>query len=349
MDELRELLKDNAKEVNLELEKFLPRNFDSDWLESNLGKSNFGYDELTCTEAISKPIWDLISRGGKRWRPYLMKLAYEIVGGKDDIGKFLVIPELIHNGTLIIDDIEDSSDIRRGKLCIHKLFGEDIAINAGNAMYYLPLFVVMKSDLDDKVKLRIYEIVNEEMIKISFGQGMDIYWHGSNKENVKEGEYLQMCVYKTGTLARMAAKLGAVLGKGTEEQVNALAKFAESIGVAFQIQDDILNITNREWGKDFGEDVTEGKRTLMVIRTLERASEEDKRDLLNILKMKTKDKILIERAIGILNRHDSVGYAKGVAKRLVEDAWREIDLSFEDCEVKNKLRLFANYLVEREI
>jgi geranylgeranyl pyrophosphate synthase len=349
MDELKELLKENAREVDLELEKFLPKNFDDEWLDFVLGKSSFGYDDLTCTRAISEPIWDLISRGGKRWRPLLMKLAYESVGGKEDIKKFLVIPELIHNGTLMIDDIEDSSDIRRGKPCIHKLFGEDIAINAGNAMYYLPLLIIMKDEsLENEVKLKIYEVVNEEMIKLSFGQGMDIYWHKGKKEEITENQYLQMCAYKTGTLARMSAKLGAILGNG-EEQVNILGKFAESIGVAFQIQDDILNITNKDWGKDFGEDITEGKRSLMVIYVLNKASEEDKRDLIGILGMKTKNKVLIEEAVRIIKKYDSIDYAKNIAKELVENSWKELDLVLEESETKIKLKMFANYLIEREI
>lgn len=350
MSELKDLLKENAKEIDLEMEKFLPKNFDSDWLEFALGKANFSYDEFTCTEVISKPIWDLLLRGGKRWRPYLMKLAYGAVGGTEDIGKFLIIPELIHNGTLMIDDIEDKSDIRRGKECIHKIFGEDIAINAGNTLYYLPLLIVMKNEfLENDVKLKIYEIINEEMIRISFGQGMDIFWHKDKKENISENQYLQMCAYKTGTLARMAAKLGAVLGNASEEKINALGKFAESIGVAFQIQDDIMNITNKEWGKDFGEDITEGKRSLMVIHVLEKANEFDKKDLLGILGMKTKNKILINEAVKIIERYDSINYSKNVAKILVEDAWKEIDLVLENSLEKNKLKMLADYLVNREV
>ncbi|MEN7982613.1 MAG: polyprenyl synthetase family protein [Nanoarchaeota archaeon] len=349
MDELKKLLKENAERVNLELENFLPKSFSSDWLEVVLGKANFDYDKLTCTEAISKPIWNLISRGGKRWRPFLMRLAYESVGGEESIEKFLIIPELIHNGTLIIDDIEDNSDIRRGAPCIHKIFGEDIAINVGNALYYLPLNLIMKSNLDKELKFKIYEVINEELIRLHFGQGMDIYWHGNNKENVTEDQYLQMCVYKTGTLARMSSKLGAILGKASEGQINILGKFAESIGVAFQIQDDILNITNKDWGKDFGEDIAEGKRSLMVIHTLEKAIEKDKEDLIEILKMKTKNKKLVESAIKIIQKYDSINYSKNVAENLIKTAWSELDLKLKDSSAKIKMKMLADYLINRKI
>src|SRR3989339_43715 len=156
----------------------------------------------------------------------------------------------------------------------------------------------------------IYEIINEEMIKISFGQGMDIYWHKKNSEDVTEEHYLQMCAYKTGTLARIAAKLGAILGSGNPDQVNYLVKFAESIGVGFQIQDDILNLTNNDWGKDFGEDITEGKMTLMVIKTLKDASIEDRKRLLEILKLKTKDLNLINKTV-MLKRKENYSKQRG--------------------------------------
>jgi len=379
--ELKELLEQNAIDVDKEINKILPKEFDTAWFNSIFNKTDYEYDCQSCTKAIAKPIWDLLERGGKRWRPLLMKLSYFIVGGKNEqlINKFSVIPELIHNGTLIIDDIEDCSELRRGKPCIHKIFGNDIAINAGNALYYFPLLTLIKDEsLNSETKAKLYEIINEEMIKISFGQAMDIYWHRQipvadlcegtaqnfgmiqnththkcfeHNNNIipTEKQYLQMCAYKTGTLARMSAKLGAILGNGTESQINALGKFAESIGVAFQIQDDILNITNKEWGKDFGDDISEGKKSLIVIKTLEQANEADKKRLIEILNKKTKDKELINEAIEIIKKYSGIKDSKKVAEELVSKAWKELDLIFPESYSKNKLRLFANFMIEREI
>ncbi|MCW8966810.1 MAG: polyprenyl synthetase family protein [Candidatus Pacearchaeota archaeon] len=349
-NELKNLLKQNAVKIDLEIEKFLPKNIDKEWLRSFVGNPSFEYDEFSCSEAISKPIWDLLSRGGKRWRPYLMELAYRAVGGENNINEFLILPELIHNGTLMVDDIEDNSDLRRGKACIHKIFGEDITINAGNTLYYLPLTLVKKNkSLSNDMKVKIYEMINDEMLKLGFGQGMDIYWHRSNKEIVTENQYLQMCAYKTGTLARIAIKLGTILGNAREEEINIFGKFAESIGVAFQIQDDILNITNKEWGKDFGEDITEGKRSLMVINVLTRADEEEKKDLLGILKIQTKNKVLIKEAIRIIEKHDSVNYAKEVAQKIIDDAWKELEPNLKENNFKIKLKMFADFLINRDI
>lgn len=349
--ELKELLEQNAKEVNEEIKKILLKEFDINWFNSIFGYSKWEYDYSSCTESISKPVWNLLERGGKRWRPLLMKLSYFIVGGENKqlISKFSIIPELIHNGTLIIDDIEDCSELRRGKPCIHKIFGNDVAINAGNMLYYLPLLTLIKDEsLNPETKAKLYKIINEEMIKLSFGQAMDIYWH-NNDCGVIENQYLQMCAFKTGTLARMSAKLGVILGNGTEKQINVLGKFAESIGIAFQIQDDILNITNNEWGKDFGEDITEGKKSLIIIKTLEQANEIDKKRLLEILNIKTKNKELIKEAIKIIKKYSGIKDSKKVAEEIVSEAWEEINSELSDSDFKNKLKLFADFMIEREM
>ncbi len=349
--ELEELLKTNAEEVDKEINKILPKQFDHVWFDLVFKNTDYEYDCQSCTEAITKPIWDLLERGGKRWRPLLMKLSYFIVGGKNKqlINRFSIVPELIHNGTLMIDDIEDCSESRRGKPCIHKTFGTDIAINAGNMLYYFPLLILIRDEKSDsETKIKLYEIINMEMIKISFGQGMDMYWH-NNDCDVSENQYLQMCAFKTGTLARMSAKLGAILGNGTKEQINTLGKFAESIGVAFQIQDDILNITNEGWGKDFGDDISEGKKSLIVIKTFEQASELDKKRLVEILNLKTKDKELIKEAVEIIRRYNGIKDSKRVAEKIISKAWEEMDSLFPNSDFKGKLKLFADFMVERNL
>lgn len=341
---LEEYLKLKTDFINEKLEEFLPKKVDEKWVGEHLNHEN----DIAIVNEIIKPIWDLLDRGGKRWRPVLMLLCCDVVKGGSKVEDLIPIVEIIHNGTLMVDDVEDGSDLRRGKPCIHKIFGVDVAINTGNLMYYLPCLVLRKMDLDKKTRLAIYELIYEEMLNLSIGQGMDIYWH-SGGNNISEKLYLQMCALKTGTLARMSAKLGALLGNAGKRQINALGKFAETIGVAFQIQDDILNITNDKWGKEFGDDITEGKRSLMVIRVFEKGSEDDKKRLLEILDMKTKDKKLISEVIEIINKYRGIEYVKKKAKRLVRDAWKKLDKSIEESESKGKLKLFADFLINRKI
>ncbi|RLI13744.1 hypothetical protein DRO33_00660, partial [Candidatus Bathyarchaeota archaeon] len=347
------ILKRYAALVNEAIERYVPRRFDEQYVRWACGEPRYAYDTEVLTEAIAKPFWDLLDRGGKRWRPALMLIVYEAISGRDarEVVDFAVIPEVIHNGTLIVDDVEDDSELRRGKPCIHRIYGLDIAINTGNTMYYLPIMVVLRSDrLDERTKLRIYEMYVQEMVRLSFGQAMDIAWHrGIRGAEVTEAQYLQMCAYKTGTLARFAAKLGAILAGAPDWQVESIGRFAEAIGVAFQIQDDILNITGdpEAYGKEWGGDITEGKRTLMVIYTLRVASEADKKRLLQILDMHTRDLDLIREAVGIMERYGAIDYAREVARRIVEEAWADVDGWLRPSEAKEALRALATFLIER--
>jgi geranylgeranyl pyrophosphate synthase len=147
----------------------------------------------------------------------------------------------------------------------------------------------------------------------------------------------------------MSAKLGAILGKANTKQTEALGKFAESIGIAFQIQDDILNITEKGWGKEFGEDITEGKKTLPVIKTLIKANKEEGNTLLTILNSKTKSKEKIEEAISIIEKHKAIDYSKKKAQKLVKEAWENLNPLIDDSKSKRTLKQLADFLINRQI
>jgi len=359
MVDIKEVLKEKAAEVDKIIEKYVPKKYDKENLVFTCGTPRYDYNLDAANKAVAEPIWELLGRGGKRWRPVLFLLIAEALGkDPEKVKEFVVIPEVVHNGTLIIDDIEDSSELRRGKPCVHKIFGEDISINAGNAMYYLPLLTLLrnKDNFGAEIALKTYDTYAQEMINISFGQAYDIAWHKgiASADDVTENQYLQMCAYKTGTLARMSAKIAAILSDATNEQTEAIGKLAETIGVAFQIQDDILNLTaisdSAQFVKEYiGSDITEGKRTLMIIHTLSKASAEDRKRLIEILNMHTSDEALKQEAISIVKKYNAVDYAKEFARNMVRESWKEVDELFPASEAKEKLKAFADYLVERDI
>jgi len=204
-------------------------------------------------------------------------------------------------------------------------------------------------------KLRdLYEIYVQEMINLSMGQAMDIAWHRgiANADNLSEEDYLQMCAYKTGTLARMAAILAAVLAGANKELVEKLGRFAESIGVAFQMQDDVLDLTGKEFAEKkggFGQDITEGKRTLMVIRTLKKANNVDRKRLVQILNMHTAEQALRDEAISIMQKYDAIAHVKRTAAQIVEESWKEAEKLLPASEAKEKLKAFAEFLIKRNI
>lgn len=350
-------LEEKAPLIDRAIEKYIPRKFTEDSVIFKIIPPMYSYNMETLNKAIAEPIWEILDRGGKRWRPALFLLICDILGRESDgYLDFAIIPEVVHNGTLIIDDLEDSSELRRGKPCTYKLFGVDIAVNAGNAMYFLPLLPLMerKGELSSGTLRDVYEAYVQEMINLSMGQAMDIAWHKgiANADVLEENDYLQMCAYKTGTLARMSAKLAAVLSGANSNLVEKLGRFAESIGVAFQMQDDVLDLTGKEFSVKkggVGQDITEGKRTLMVIHTLKKADRADRRRLIQILKMHTSDQQLRDEAIAIMQKYKSIEYVKQTAAKMVEKTLGEAGKLLPTSRAKENLKAFAEFLIKRNI
>jgi len=353
--DIEKFLEEKAPLIDKTIEKYIPRKFSKNSALFKVNPPMYSYNLEPLNKAISEPIWDMLDRGGKRWRPALFLLICEALGQKSDYClDFSIIPEVIHNGTLVIDDIEDSSELRRGKPCTYKIFQMDIAVNAGNAMYYLPLLplMVQREKLTPEMQRDVYEIYVQEMINLSMGQAMDIAWHKgiANADELGEEDYLQMCAYKTGTLARMSAKIAAIIAGANKPLVEKLGRFAESIGVAFQMQDDILDLTGAEFSKKkggVGQDITEGKRTLIVIFTLEKATKADKKRLIEILNMHTSNQKLRDEAITLMQKYNAIENVKRKAAKLVEESWNEAEKLLPTPEAKEKLKEFAEFLIKR--
>ena len=355
--DVKRFLEEKAPLIDKAIEKYIPREFSEDSILFKVNPPAYSSNLEALNKGVAEPIWEILDRGGKRWRPALFLLICDALGGTSvDCLDFAIIPEVVHNGTLIVDDLEDSSGLRRGKPCTYRVFGVDIAVNAGNAMYYLPLLPLMekKSQFPAKTLRDIYEVYVQEMINLSMGQAMDITWHRgiANADNLDEEDYLQMCAYKTGTLARMAAKISALLSGANKELVGKLGQFAESIGVAFQMQDDVLDLTGQVFAEKkggVGQDITEGKRTLMVIHALKNASSADKKRLIQILNMHTSDQALRDEAIALMQKCDAIEHVKRTANRIVEESWIEVNKILPASEAKKKLKAFAEFLIKRTI
>lgn len=353
--DVEKFLEQTAPKIDKAIEKYLPRQFTKNAVSFQVTPPMYSYNLEPLNKAIADPVWDMLDRGGKRWRPALFLIICEALGKKGDwCLDFAIIPEVIHNGTLVVDDIEDTSEVRRGKPCSYKIYGNDIAINVGNAMYYLPLLPIMvnRDNISAQAQRDIYEIYVQEMINLSMGQAMDIAWHKgiANADKLSEQDYLQMCAYKTGTLARMAAKMAAVVAGAEPKLVEKLGRLAESIGVAFQMQDDILDLTGEEFAKSkgyVGGDISEGKRSLLVIYTLQKASETDKKRLLEIIGMHTYEQPLRDEAIAIIKQYGAFEHVKAVAEKMVTDSWTDVDMLLPTPEAKEKLKAFAEFLVRR--
>ncbi len=354
--DVEKYLEEKAALIDKTIEKYLPRTLSKDAIVFEVSPPRYAYNIEPLNKTIFEPVWEFLDRGGKRWRPSLFLLICEVLGKKSEMYlDFAIIPEVVHNGTLMVDDIEDGSECRRGKPCTYRLYGLDIAVNAGNAMYFLPLLPLMEHrDQVPAQKLAgVYDVYVQEMINLSLGQAMDIAWHKglANADTITEQDYLQMCAYKTGTLARMAARMAAVLCGADSNLVDKLGHFAESIGVAFQIQDDVLDMMSDAFAQKKGgrgQDITEGKRSLMVIHALRTANNKDSKRLVEILNMHTSDQKLRDEAISLMQKYRSIEYTRDTAKKLVGQSWSEVEGLLPPSGVKEELKAFAEFLIRRK-
>jgi len=343
---------DTLNVITNELEKIIPRNPSSEFY--NFLGIDKTYPEDVLKKGIIDPFWNLMDRGGKRWRVLLGKYLYESIE-KKEIGRLLklfLMVEIIHNASLVIDDIEDDSDLRRGAPCIHKIYGIDLSINFGNFLYFVPNLILnqFNGDLTLKQKTDIRKFIDEEMVSVHLGQNFDIIGHSGFREiaNFTYQDYKTICANKTGCMVRLVTKIVGALVSYDEAQVKNLSDFATDIAIAFQIRDDVLNLIGDvgKYGKEIGSDITEGKASLVVIDCLNKANKLDKATFVSILKSHSKKTEDITTAIKIMNKYGSIEYAQKESQKLINSALFSLNLVHK--KKSSDLHKLINYLIERE-
>ncbi len=291
-----------------------------------------------------------IKRGGKRIRPALAILCFRAVGGKgDEVIAPSALIEMFHNFTLIHDDIEDDSQFRRGEPTLHRKYGIPMALNSGDALYTLIWEKLAYMDIECEKLRKLERLFSSDFKKVVEGQGIELEWEHRKRFDISEEQYFDMIGKKTAALMGLSCETGALLGNADEKKRKALRKFGEEIGVAFQIQDDVLNVSGDfgKYQKEIGGDITEGKRTLMVAHCLKHAGKEEKNRLISILSSHSGKKEDIDYATGLFRKHKSIDYAKGHAVRMVSDAKKQLGI-LGDSEYRKSLLAIADFVVKRE-
>ena len=275
------------EKIEEQIRFWLPENPDSSWLEKVFRFPGEALDPALLKN-LSLPGWDLLSRGGKRWRPLLMVLLAEALSGENGAAAAIPLSPLVefaHNASLIHDDIEDNSEERRGNPALHILYGNDAAINSGSFLYFLATACISVLDIPAGEKIRLFNTFGIYLRRLHLGQAIDIAWHNDYHSFPKIEEYERMCRLKTGCLARLAAVLGVYCAEyslghyGKKLNTNLAKKLgrgAEKLGVGFQILDDVKNLTTGIPGKKRGDDIVEGKKSLPILFYIHRYPE--KRD-----------------------------------------------------------------------
>ena len=337
--------------------ELLPRETDAEYASSFFGAPTYEYDADAIQRALPDPVWTLLDRGGKRWRAVVCCLLIDGFGADPhDYLPYACIPEILHNGTIIVDDVEDGATMRRGEPALHHEFGTDTALNAGNAMYFFPLKIVAQdpADLDPDVRLAIYEMLMHELNRTHLGQGMDIHWHNQQAIEMSEAQYLEMCACKTGCLGRIVARLAALLTDQPDDVEGHAARYAELMSIAFQIGDDILDVETAAerggaFGKGIGNDVREGKKTLVAIHAAREATPERAARLEELLWADENSEGEIAEVIEIFEETGSVAYARECALDIAAEAREhlaELDLADEPAE---HLAEFTHFVIERDV
>lgn len=298
------------------------------------------------------PLLAYSQNAGKRHRPLITVAACKAVGG-DHRKAFSAAAaiEHFHTAALIHDDIADEAELRRGKPCMHLVEGEGLAINAGDLALSVVNGIVMNDPLlTDSQKVRVsLELVSMAQSTVE-GQALDIGWARDGRYDITPDDYLAMATHKTAYYSgAVPLAVGAIVGDASDEQVEALRAFGLATGLAFQIQDDILNLVGTEEAtkKDFRSDITEGKRTLMAVHALHNAPDADRQRLIEILSAGERDPQVLAEAVGIMERAGSIDHAREYATRITEKAKAELSGTLSPSDALDLLVSMADWFIER--
>ncbi|MFT6211871.1 MAG: geranylgeranyl diphosphate synthase type II [Bacteroidia bacterium] len=295
---------------------------------------------------LYEPVSYTLSNGGKRMRPLLVLMGCKVFS--EDISQAIhpaIGIEVFHNFTLLHDDIMDNAPIRRGKPSVHTKWNSNIAILSGDAMMILAYQELCKTD--SSVLSQVLEVFNKIALEVCEGQQLDMDFETS--ENVSIADYVNMIRLKTAVVLGGGLKVGAIIGKADAEQANLLYQFGLNTGIAFQLQDDILDIygESQKVGKQKGGDIISSKKTFLLLKALELAEGEQSKDLRKWLKSDAET----EKVNAVTEIYDQLGIRKLAEERM----WQYYNEGISNLnQVRGNdvwidmLRAFSHNLMHRE-
>lgn len=300
-------------------------------------------------ETLYKPLKYLLDGGGKRIRPVLLIFACEAAGGKmEDAVNASVAIELLHNFTLVHDDIMDNADTRRGRLTIHNKWNTNVAILSGDHLIGMAYTYLLKTN-----SVRLGEIARtftDGIIEVCEGQSYDKEFE--IRKDVTAEEYIMMISKKTAKMLETSALIGTMIGNGSDEMMQNLKEYSSNLGIAFQILDDLLDITSTEdeLGKKIGGDLVEGKKTFLLLKALELVKEKDDLSKLNYIiehnGLEFNDDEQIAGIKNIFEKHGVIDFAKKEIEKYTGKADNCLN-KISGSESSDRLRWFSHMLMSR--
>lgn len=299
-------------------------------------------------KSLYEPIRYVLSMGGKRIRPVLMLLGYNLY--KEDTDKILmnaIALETYHNYTLLHDDLMDQADLRRGHETVHKKWDANTAILSGDSM--LVLAYERMAQCDSRHLADVLRLFTTTALEIGEGQQYDMEFE--TREDVREEEYIEMIRLKTSVLLACALKIGAILADASAEDADNLYKFGEQIGLAFQLQDDYLDVygDSKVFGKKIGGDITSNKKTFMLINAFSHANEAQRQELEKWVNAKSFDRE--EKIAAVTRLYNEIGIDKMAQAKIAyyfEQSKKYLDAVQVPAERKEELQKYAQRMMKRK-
>lgn len=299
-------------------------------------------------KSLYEPIRYVLSMGGKRIRPVLMLLGYNLY--KEDTDKILmnaIALETYHNYTLLHDDLMDQADLRRGHETVHKKWDANTAILSGDSM--LVLAYERMAQCDSRHLADVLRLFTTTALEIGEGQQYDMEFE--TRDDVREEEYIEMIRLKTSVLLACALKIGAILADAPAEDADCLYKFGEQIGLAFQLQDDYLDVygDSRVFGKKIGGDITSNKKTFMLINAFSHADEAQRQELEKWVNAKSFDRE--EKIAAVTRLYNEIGIDKMAQDKIAyyfEQSKKYLDAVQVPAERKEELLKYAQRMMKRK-
>ena len=296
---------------------------------------------------LSRQVWHHMDTGGKRIRPALCLLTCEALGGDVEHAlPFAAAVELLHNMLLLHDDIEDGDEIRRDRPTVWKRFGVPNAVNAGDYILARALAAVMQTPVDHERQVRLVDCFVDAYERTIQGQALDINSRANAAWSVED--YLRMVVLKTGRYLALGMVGGAIIASADQAVVDAIYGMGETLGPAFQIRDDVIDLTEGKGrGGALGSDIKEGKPSILYAYTLSQTQPTDRVRLMSIMaqpREQTTDADVAE-VIALYDKHDALAFAQRKADSLIAQAYETIDAL--PLSSKDLFRAIADFIAKR--
>ncbi|MFW6197028.1 MAG: polyprenyl synthetase family protein [Thermoplasmatota archaeon] len=297
------------------------------------------------------PLWDSMSyypkAGGKKLRPFLAMISAGALGAEEEKAlPYGVAIELVHNFTLVHDDIMDDDEMRRGQKTLHKKIGDAQAINAGDGLFALSFKILSETDVPGESIRKLLEELSSSVVVVAEGQEEDMSFEETF--DINEEEFITMIEKKTSYLFKAATRGGAIIADADHNEIEHMSEYARKMGIAFQIQDDYLDLVGdqEEIGKDVGSDIKSGKRTLMVIHAIHSLDEDKKNRLIHILEKNDNSIDEIEEAMELMKSVGSIDHAKNMAEKYGIEAKKELEF-LPKSEYKEILISLVDFMINR--